>query len=143
MTSMYHAYGKTSVVHAGAQFVSNNQTSTSTSTSCWMCWLWPWVQRPAAGHSYDRKSPKILREDSMGHVEPRYPSYQCKYTIEILTCVWEQQNMQFISIFHLMALDVMVSGVLSGKASMQLAFDPYLFLVSRVDMFCPYLLPTL
>ena len=28
-------------------------------------------------------------------------------------------------------LDVMVSSVLSGKAPMQLAFDPYLFLVSH------------
>ena len=56
-------------------------------------------------------------------------------------------DMQFISIFHLMAilhtppaamkdlwlewLDVMVASVLSEKAPMQLAFDPYLFLVSR------------
>ena len=55
--------------------------------------------------------------------------------------------MQFISIFHLMAilhtppaamkdlllewLDVMVASVLSEKAPMQLAYDPYLFLVSH------------
>ena len=52
-------------------------------------------------------------------------------------------DMQFISIFHLMALmhtppamkdlwlewlDVLVSSVLSGKPPMQLAFNPYLFL---------------
>ena len=56
-------------------------------------------------------------------------------------------DMQFISIFHLMALlhtppaamkdlwlewlDVMVASVPSEKAPMQLAFDPYLLLVSR------------
>ena len=56
-------------------------------------------------------------------------------------------DMQFISIFHLMALlhtppaamkdlwlewlDVMVSSVLSGKPPMQLAFNPYLFLFSH------------
>ena len=109
-----------------------------------MCWLWPWVQRPAAGHSYDRKSSKDLHEDSMGHVEPKYPSYQCKYTIEILTCdclcVWEHQSVALIcntppaamKDLWLEWLDVMVSSVLSGKAPMQLAlaFDPYLFLVS-------------
>ena len=59
-------------------------------------------------------------------------------------------DMQFISIFHLMALlhtppaamkglwlewlDVMVASVHSGKAPMQLAFDPYLFLQSAVDI---------
>ena len=56
-------------------------------------------------------------------------------------------DVQFISIFHLIALlhtppaavkdlwlkwlDVMVASVLSEKAPMQLEFDPYLFLVSR------------
>ena len=41
-------------------------------------------------------------------------------------------DMQFISIFHLMALlHVMVSSVLSGKPPMQLAFNPYLFLFSH------------
>ena len=56
-------------------------------------------------------------------------------------------DMQFISIFHLMALlhtppaamkdlwlewlDVIVASVLSEKAPMQLAFDSYLLLVSR------------
>ena len=56
-------------------------------------------------------------------------------------------DMQFISIFHLIALlhtppaamkdlwlewlYVMVASVLSEKAPMQLAFYPYLFLVSR------------
>ena len=60
----------------------------------------------------------------------------------------EHQSVALISIFHPMALlrhtppaavkdlwlkwlDVMVASVLSGKAPMQLAFDPYLFLVSR------------
>ena len=41
-------------------------------------------------------------------------------------------DMQFISIFHLMALlHMMVSSVLSGKRPMQLAFNPYLFLFSH------------
>ena len=43
-------------------------------------------------------------------------------------------DMQYTSSSHkdlwLEWLDVMVSSVLSGKAPMQLAFDPYLFLVS-------------
>ena len=43
-------------------------------------------------------------------------------------------DMQYTSRSHkdlwLEWLDVMVSSVLSGKAPMQLAFDPYLFLVS-------------
>ena len=34
------------------------------------------------------KELKDLHEDSMGHVEPRYPSYQCKYTIETLTYMY-------------------------------------------------------
>ena len=43
-------------------------------------------------------------------------------------------DMQYMSSSHkdlgLEWLDVMVSSVLSGKAPMHLAFDPYLFLVS-------------
>ena len=38
----------------------NLQASLYRKLKSWMCWLWPWVQRPAVGHSYDRKGPKIF-----------------------------------------------------------------------------------
>ena len=68
-----------------------------------MCWLWPWVQRPAVGHSYDRKGPKIFMKI------PWVMWSSGIHTTEILTydclCVWEHQSVALIcNLFHLMAL---------------------------------------
>ena len=42
--------------------------------------------KTSCGSQLRQKELKDLHEDSNGHVEPRYPSYQCKCAIEILTC---------------------------------------------------------